>query len=212
MTTAALALNLLLAVLLVAALVMGWRVERRLKTLKASHDGFAKAVADLDNAAARAEQGLADLRAATDEASETLAERIAKAKSLAARLDERISAGEKAAEQAARVAAEAEARAARAPEPVREFARDRELGREPLRTVASNARIERFARMLGGEPRPDPRPEALSPVHRLRERLASEDLSPLSLTDLAPPAPRSKARVDDDLFDEPLRMTAGAAR
>lgn len=87
MTAAALAMNALLVVLLLAALGFGWRLERRLKALKDSHDGFARAVADLDTAAARAEQGLADLRAATDEAAETLASRIAAARELAARLD-----------------------------------------------------------------------------------------------------------------------------
>src|SRR5581483_11950979 len=55
--------------------------------LKASHESFAQAFADLDRAAARAEQGLADLRAATDEAAETLAGRIERAAHLAARLE-----------------------------------------------------------------------------------------------------------------------------
>jgi hypothetical protein len=87
MTIAAFAMNGLLVVLLLAALAFGWRLERRLKALKDSHEGFAKAVADLDAAALRAEQGLADLRAATDEAAETLAERIAAAKELAMKLD-----------------------------------------------------------------------------------------------------------------------------
>src|SRR5262249_38306735 len=48
---------------------------------------FTKAVEDLDRAAARAEQGLADLRAATDEAAESLAGRIERAGALAARLE-----------------------------------------------------------------------------------------------------------------------------
>ena len=54
MSLIAVALNLLLAVLLVVALGFGWRLERRLKALRDSHAGFAKAVADLDQAAARA--------------------------------------------------------------------------------------------------------------------------------------------------------------
>lgn len=87
MTVAAFAMNGLLVVLLLAALAFGWRLERRLKALKDSHEGFAKAVADLDAAALRAEQGLADLRAATDEAAETLGERIAAARELAMKLD-----------------------------------------------------------------------------------------------------------------------------
>jgi hypothetical protein len=76
MSVFAVALNGLLVVLLLAALAFGWRLERRLKALKDSHEGFAKAVGDLDAAAARAEQGLADLRAATDEAADTLAGRL----------------------------------------------------------------------------------------------------------------------------------------
>jgi hypothetical protein len=87
MSLVAFALNGLLAVLLLSALLMGWRLEQRLKALRASHDGFAKAVADLDAAAMKAERGLADLRAATDEAAETLAERIESARRLALRLD-----------------------------------------------------------------------------------------------------------------------------
>ncbi|MDP1629928.1 MAG: DUF6468 domain-containing protein [Caulobacter sp.] len=92
MSIAALALNLLLTTLLLAALALGWRLERRLKALKDSHDSFARAVADLDVAAARAEQGLADLRAATDEAAESLSDRIETAKALAGRLEKGVSA------------------------------------------------------------------------------------------------------------------------
>ena len=94
MSLAAFGLNVLLAVLLVAALGMGWRLERRLKALRASHDGFAKAVADLDAAALRAERGLADLRAATDEAADTLSDRIEGARRLAMRLDNAMSQAE----------------------------------------------------------------------------------------------------------------------
>lgn len=90
MSVTAIALNGLLAILLLVALGFGVRLERRLKALRDSHEGFAKAVADLDRAAMRAEQGLADLRAATDEAADTLADRIDKARALAAQLDERL--------------------------------------------------------------------------------------------------------------------------
>lgn len=91
MSAVAIIMNLLLSSLLLAALVFGWRLERRLKALKDSHDSFARAVADLDTAAARAEQGLADLRAATDEAAETLSDRIEAAKALAVRLERGVS-------------------------------------------------------------------------------------------------------------------------
>jgi hypothetical protein len=87
MSLISLAMNLLLAGLLLAALMMGWRLNRRLKALRDSHDGFATAVADLNTAAARAEQGLADLRAATDEAVDMLADRIEKGRALAMKLE-----------------------------------------------------------------------------------------------------------------------------
>ncbi len=80
-------LNLMLAGLLGAALVMGWRLNRRLKALRDSHEGFAKAVRELNAAAERAEQGLADLRTATDEATDALADRIEKGRALAAKLE-----------------------------------------------------------------------------------------------------------------------------
>lgn len=83
-------LNLLLAGLLGAALVMGWRLNKRLKALRDSHDSFAVAVRELNAAAERAEQGLADLRAATDEAVDTLADRIEKGRALAAKLERLI--------------------------------------------------------------------------------------------------------------------------
>jgi ABC-type transporter Mla subunit MlaD len=90
MSAIGLVMNLLLAGLLVAALGMGWRLNRRLKALRDSHDGFAQAVRELDAAAARAEQGLADLRAATDEAVDTLADRIDKGRALSAKLERLI--------------------------------------------------------------------------------------------------------------------------
>ena len=93
MSLIAVGMNLMLAGLLAAALLMGFRLNGRLKHLRDSHDGFARAVAELDVAAARAEQGLADLRAATDEAADTLADRIEKARALSMRLDRQLQGG-----------------------------------------------------------------------------------------------------------------------
>ena len=90
MSIIGLVMNVLLAGLLLAALVMGWRLNGRLKALRDSHDGFAIAVRELNSAAARAEQGLADLRAATDEAVDELADRIEKGRALATRLERLI--------------------------------------------------------------------------------------------------------------------------
>ena len=90
MTLIGLAMNLLLGGLLVAALMLGLKLNKRLKGLRDSHDSFAIAVRELNAAAARAEQGLADLRAATDEAVDELADRIDKGRALATRLQRLI--------------------------------------------------------------------------------------------------------------------------
>ncbi|MDO8295518.1 MAG: DUF6468 domain-containing protein [Caulobacter sp.] len=149
MSTVALVMNLALSALLLAALAFGWRLERRLKALKDSHDNFARAVADLDAAAARAEQGLADLRAATDEAAETLSDRIETARALSARIERGVSASSTPAPQGE----------ARPTEIVRERA---EIVRpEPVATPRSRARVDddlfepdadggRFRAILGG--------------------------------------------------------------
>lgn len=87
MTIIGLVLNLVLVGLLLAALFVGLRLNKRLKALRDSHDGFATAVRELNAAAQRAEQGLADLRAATDEATDMLADRIEKGRALAGKLE-----------------------------------------------------------------------------------------------------------------------------
>lgn len=170
MSFVAFAMNGVLAVLLIVALAFGWRLERRLKALRDSHEGFAKAVKDLDQAAARAEQGLADLRSATDEAAETLAIRIERAQALAAQLDERISKPPPARPE----------RDVPAPSAVR--------GRVEKAPPSAERRLkaEDFERLLERESRlpADARPSLSAPV------APSE-------------TPRSRARVDDDLFDGP---------
>src|SRR5262245_7327199 len=90
MSLIAIGMNVLLAGLLVAAMVVGLRLNRRLKALRDSHEGFEVAVRELNLAAVRAEQGLADLRAATDEATDLLSDRIEKGRALAAKLERMI--------------------------------------------------------------------------------------------------------------------------
>jgi len=179
MSLTAIALNGLLAVLLLIALAFGVRLERRLKALRDSHEGFAKAVADLDRAAMRAEQGLADLRAATDEAADTLSDRIAKAQALAAQLDERLTRPMVTPPPAARSLIEP--RAAAAPRPIR--AQQPDLTPETQRRL----RAEDFEKLLDREariPRDAPPPSAARPS------------TPKE-------TPRSRARIDDDLFEGP---------
>ena len=168
------ALNLLLAALLMAALGMGWRLNRRLKALRDSHDGFAVAVRELNSAAARAEQGLADLRAATDEAVDLLADRIDKGRTLAAKLERLV-------EHAAVPQRQPQAPT---PDPVAE----RRLGallaaaREARPERERYAHSERFAqteRLRGAE-----RPQRATPPLR---RSVEEDLfddEPLTLNDV----------------------------
>lgn len=90
MSIIAIGLNLLLAGMLAAAMLMGWRLNKRLTALRDSQDGFASAVRELNAAAERAEQGLADLRAATDEATDALGDRIQKGRDLVHKLERLI--------------------------------------------------------------------------------------------------------------------------
>jgi hypothetical protein len=176
-------LNLLLAGLLMAALWMGHRLNVRLKALRDSHEGFAKAVSELDAAAARAEQGLADLRAATDEATDALADRIEKARALVAKLD-RVTQD--------RPAPVAAATASARVRPIRE---DLDL----------DADVERVAHRLGSllsgsrEPRPRPEPERLvrrdPPMTRQRPKFEEELFA-----------------EDEDLDARPLLRTAVGGR
>jgi hypothetical protein len=92
MSLIAIGMNVLLAGLLVAAMAVGLRLNKRLKALRDSHEGFEAAVRELNVAAVRAEQGLADLRAATDEATDMLSDRIEKGRALATKLEKLVSA------------------------------------------------------------------------------------------------------------------------
>ncbi len=190
MSLVGLAMNLLLACLLLAALSTGWRLNRRLKALRDSHDGFAAAVADLNNAASRAEQGLSDLRAATDEAVDILGDRIEKGRTLATRL-ERLT------EQAATLQRQAPAPTpiqVAAPAPPAAHSFDDPVAERRLGALLAAAR-----EMRAGRPAPSMRGQPLDPM----------------LYDPRP-APRFRRNADeDDLFDdEPLILDVvrGAAR
>jgi hypothetical protein len=90
MSVLALSMDVFLAVLLIAALVMGVRLNARLKALRQSHEGFARAIVELNDAAVRAERGLAGLREAATETHDSLLARIDTARSLATKLDGQI--------------------------------------------------------------------------------------------------------------------------
>jgi hypothetical protein len=160
MSIVCIALNLLLATLLTAALGMGWRLNRRLIILRESHEGFAKAVGELDMAAQRAEQGLADLRAATDEATDLLADRIEKARELTQKLERLTS-------QAAS-AAPAPAAPVRAREPAAELELRQPLDARRLGALLGAAREVRQRPAPTPAPAPAPRREPAPPPTRLR--------------------------------------------
>jgi hypothetical protein len=121
------AMDLLLATLLVAALLYGIKLERKLKALRESQAGFAEAVRTLDAAAARAEAGLETLRQTTEAAHDELHDRILKARELKTELDKLLTRAERASEEAKAVAAAAPERPALPPlhgEGVRREAKD----------------------------------------------------------------------------------------
>jgi Domain of unknown function (DUF6468) len=185
MSLIGLAMNVLLATLLLAALTMGWRLNRRLKALRDSHEGFAAAVSDLNAAAARAEQGLADLRAATDEAVDLLADRIDKGRSLAMKLE--------------RLVEHASVPQRAAPAPVE--TPDDPVAERRLGALLAAAREMRPERAM-----PPLRPEIRNAARAQAAERAAGDLR-------IPPRPRRTA--EDDLFDdEPLILEAirGARR
>lgn len=89
-----------LVVLLIAALLYGMRLDRKLNALRQTQAGFAEAVRTLDQAAARAETGLDTLRRAAEDTQDGLQGRIVKARELKAELESLIARAERAAANA----------------------------------------------------------------------------------------------------------------
>jgi hypothetical protein len=160
-------LNLLLGVMLFCGLLMGVRLEKRLRVLRDSHLDFAKAVSELDQAADRTETSLASLRAGTEAARTDLAARIDQARLACQRLEQLTTAAEKTLDRPLPLSAPA-------PAPVH----------APADTVAA------FAARLADAP------SALRSTASAMRAAAPAPLRPMT----APPV-RSRAMVDDDLFE-----------
>src|ERR1700712_3023834 len=94
MSLVALCLNGFLASLLLATLVLGLRLDKKVKGVRDGQNAFVLAVSELNAAASKAQAALADLRAATDESTDTLGGRIARAREVADRLDKLVSRAE----------------------------------------------------------------------------------------------------------------------
>jgi len=82
MTLAALVFEGLVAALLLVAVVMCWRVDRRLSALKKGQDGVQASVIALNEATDRARASLAALDRATRQSGEVLEQRVAEARKL----------------------------------------------------------------------------------------------------------------------------------
>jgi len=159
MSLVALAMNGLLILLLGAALVMGLRLNSRLKAVRDGQVAFTGAVAALDAATARAQQGLAELRAATDETLELLGGRIVRAREATERLDAALA---RAADLPLQTPIRAEPMAAAPSQPSRPGASG------PMGLQALLARLE-------AEPLAKPEPEAPQIARRPPTRPASVD-------------------------------------
>lgn len=186
MTAIAFTLNCLLVFLLLAAMMVGLKLEKRLRGLRDSHKGFAQAALDLNAAIARAEGGLAEMRKALKDAEETLTERVDEARAAARKLEAAMQKAGAVPQPAGVVTARPEPRAMA---PAETVSREEDLDSLPIKDLLARLRKE-----LPIEDRGE------AQVLDLRDRMA------------APANPRSRARVDDDLFDLDLPRRAGAAR
>ncbi|ABI66235.1 MAG: hypothetical protein ACJAU5_000207 [Maricaulis maris] len=83
MTLAALIFEGLVAALLVVAVVMCWRVDRRLNALKKGQDGVRESVIALNEATDRARASLGALERATAQSVDVLEKRVSEARTLA---------------------------------------------------------------------------------------------------------------------------------
>ena len=178
-----LAMDGLLAVLLLVAVAVGLRLNGKLKLLREGQGQFVRAVGDLDAAAARAEAGLSALRGATEETHDALLTRIETARGLLPRLDR---ANEDAAASAARL--EEGVRAADAAGRRAQSAADT-AARRTAEAAERDKAVERpVRRSPSAEPIPFPAlrreaPRGLAEALAAAERIAAAEVAP------EPPAP-----------------------
>jgi hypothetical protein len=194
MTPLAIAMDVFLAVLLIAALAMGVRLNGRLKALRDAYQGFAKAIVGLNEAASRAESGLAALREATSETHDSLLSRIETARSLAGKLDGQINAARNLieSEQLTRaIKASSEART-----PAKESA--------PPSAVLKLA--ERFG-VIKGQGEPEPAAVRSERVQPLRPERPSRPDRPLRASQVT----RRRNDFEDDLFAPPGSVDGAAS-
>ena len=202
-------LDVLLGSLLLAAIVVGLRLEKRLRALREGQADFAKAVSELNNAAAKTEASLAEVRSATLQAQTTLADHTQDARAAAAKLELQASAALAAAQRLD--AATQRASIVKEPPLVSQRAALSQAFSSPPPRAGEGARSdgggERPALSLDRAPSPtEPvlgsasgRARGWSPSPARGGGVVPEYEEPLAL--LTRVSPRSRARVDDDLFE-----------
>ena len=84
-----------LGLLLLAAIMIGLRLDKKLVALRSAHEGFARAVAELDDAAIRAHTSLKELRTHADESQDLLHGRVIAARDALQKLDHQIARAER---------------------------------------------------------------------------------------------------------------------
>lgn len=97
MSTLSLIFETAVAVALVFAGLLSWRLDQRLTALRNGQDGVRAAVAELAEATTRAQASVAELRAMSEEAGRDLERRVAVARGLADELNLLAGAGDRAA-------------------------------------------------------------------------------------------------------------------
>ncbi|MEM9966347.1 MAG: DUF6468 domain-containing protein [Asticcacaulis sp.] len=206
MSAAGIIMDLLLMGLLLTALWFGVRLNGRLKALKAGQEGFAKAVAELDNAAIKAFTSLKDLRTDADESQELLHGRILAARDLIQKLEVQI-------ERAERVQTGLQSRTEVAPQTVKRDVRDaNDRFHNPVEAEAearpdvSEVGLAAISEMLRTFARPESaKPDISNPV---AEAPRTEPLRPA-----VNPSRRQPYPGEDDLFDteisRPRRPVSG---
>jgi hypothetical protein len=167
----------LLAGLLLLALWVGARLNGRLKALRDGHAGFEKAVAELNEAAGRAEAGLAALRTMTEEANDSLSSKIESAKTYTVRLERALLQAERASEMIATAK-------------LTPAAAGRNVAHERLGDAAGGAKALAAIAALVGE-----RPQTLADSPKLTPTLRPE--APTS----SPASRRGRSNFDEDLFE-----------